>query len=137
MDRERFCEALKKAVEFSFSRSSGAGGQNVNKVNTKVRARLKLEGIEGLSEEDLVLLKTRLAGRMNGLGELVIHVQDTRSQALNREIAEQRLCGIVLAALERPRVRKPTRATKASRERRLEAKRLVSTKKRERRPDFD
>ncbi|SLM17437.1 hypothetical protein SPIRO4BDMA_40006 [uncultured spirochete] len=80
----------------AFSRSSGPGGQNVNKVNTKVTASIALEKIEGLSQAERIAVKARLSGRIRGDGVLQVRVQETRNQGRNREIALE-LIGTVIS----------------------------------------
>ena len=112
--------------EFSetFMRSSGPGGQYVNKVSTAVELRFEAERSPSLSEAVKRRLK-RLAGwRWNSEGAIVLQVQDTRSQAQNREIARERLADLVRAALVIPKRRVPTKPTFGSVKRRLEGKKV-------------
>ena len=112
-----------------FTRSSGPGGQNVNKVSTAVELRFEAARSPALSPEIKARLR-RLAGRRWTLdGAVVIRVEDTRSQARNREIARERLAELIRAATHRPRPRVATRPTLASQRRRLEAKATRGTVK--------
>lgn len=138
MHHSELIDAVRSEVRYSYSRSAGPGGQNVNKVNTKVTARLPLSVLSGLGHVRLEQIERRLKGRINTNGELLVHVQEERSQARNREIATQRLIDLVLGALVQPRRRRPTRPSSAAKRARLEAKRRRSrTKVNRRRTDRD
>ena len=129
---------LETKAEFSSSRSSGPGGQNVNKVNSKVMLRIPIAAVEGVSDGERLRLFTQLAGKLTETGDLVIQVQDERSQLLNRDLAVERALELITRALHRDKPRRKTKPTRASKERRLTAKKSASTRKAQRtRPDFD
>lgn len=108
----------------SFTRSSGPGGQNVNKVSTAVELRFEAARSPALPEAVKRRLK-RIAGRKwTAEGAVVIRVEDTRSQARNREIAAERLAEMVRAALVAPKRRVATKPTLGSKRRRLKAKKV-------------
>jgi ribosome-associated protein len=124
---------LGENMAMSFSRSGGPGGQNVNKVNTKVTARVSIVEIAVLTESQKFMIREKLHSRINEEGELVISVSDTRSQLKNREIALVRMLNLILSALHVQKKRKKTRPSRAAREKRLDNKRKISEKKSSRR----
>lgn len=106
----------------SFTRSSGPGGQNVNKVSTAVELRFEAARSPALTSAVKSRLK-RLAGRRwSADGALVLRVEETRSQARNREIARERLADLIKQALVAPRRRIATKPTYSSQRRRIDAK---------------
>ena len=115
--------------KFTFARSSGAGGQNVNKTSTKVIIHWSVGDSRVLSDEEKARVRAKLANRINSNDELVVMSEEERSQPQNRELAVSRLRSLVAQALRTPKKRCPTRPTKASKLRRIESKKIQSRKK--------
>ena len=124
-----------RELEFRFSRSSGAGGQNVNKVSTKATLRWDVAESPSLPEAVRQRFLTRYRRRITAGGELVLTSQRFRDQGRNVADCLEKLRAMLAAVAAAPRPRKRTRPTRASVERRLRAKReRTATKQRRRRP---
>ena len=109
-------------LRFETSRSSGPGGQNVNKVESRVALLFDLEGSPSLDEDQKRRLTTRLGNRINKEGELRVVCQTHRTQEANRRAAVERFLELLTDALKEPKSRRRTRSSHASKRRRLEAK---------------
>jgi len=120
-------------LDVRVSRSSGAGGQHVNKTSSRVEIFWNVLASRALSEEQRVRLQEKLGPRLTTEGSIRVVASDMRSQSRNRDLAEERLAELVKRALVVPRKRKATKPTRAAKEARLEAKKRHSHKKRERR----
>lgn len=123
--------------EFSFARSGGPGGQNVNKVNSKAILRWPVTVSSSLPEPVKERFLERFARRLTSDGELIVTSQRYRDQNRNVDDCLEKLKVMILAVASPPVVRRPTKPSAAVRRRRVEVKRIVSAKKRQRRgPDL-
>lgn len=113
----------------SASKSSGPGGQNVNKVSTKIELRFNVSGSMLLSDEEKVLISQKLGTRINNEGELLIVSQSERTQLQNKTSAIEKFYTLLEKALQPVRQRRPTKPSYASKLLRLEHKKLLSKKK--------
>src|SRR5713101_1845904 len=120
--------------EWSFVRSGGPGGQNVNKVASKAVLRWNLAASPSLPEDVKARLRTKQQNRITTDGDLIITSQRFRDQERNKEDCLEKLRDMILQALVAPKPRKPSKPSRASRERRLQVKRHRSNIKKGRRP---
>ena len=129
---------LLKEISFNFSRSSGKGGQNVNKVETKVELVFNLLTSYTLSDDAKKTIFSKLKNRLNNQGELKVTSQSERSQLGNRKKVIARFIKLIEMAMKKENVRIKTVKTLSSKEKRIEEKKIISKKKKERRvKDFD
>lgn len=122
-------------IEIDCVKSSGAGGQNVNKRSTKVEARWHVGASAAFTDEEKQSIRREAGNRLNSKDEIVLFSEVERSQARNREDVVERLEELVARALRPRKKRKPTKPSRAVKERRLEEKRRQSQKKASRRGD--
>jgi len=113
-------------LSYTFSRSSGPGGQNVNKVNTRVTLRFDVEGSPNLSDFQKARVRKKLANRINKDGFLQVDSMRYRTQRANREDVLQRFIALVANAVSIQRVRKKTKISRGAQEKRLKVKKLKS-----------
>lgn len=118
-----------KELQFSFSKSSGPGGQNVNKVNTKVSLRFDIAESSILREEQRTLLLQKLENKLTKEGVLILTSQEARSQLVNKELVVKKLDLLFESVLKVEVKRKRTKPTKASKKKRLGDKKHLSLKK--------
>lgn len=124
-------------LQYRATRSGGPGGQHVNTSSTRIELLWDLPGSTAVSEEQRERLRQRLAPRLDAEGMVRVVASDHRSQAQNRQAADERLAALVRHALHVPKKRKPTKPTKAAKEKRLAEKKRNSDRKRNRRIELD
>jgi ribosome-associated protein len=116
-------------LEFTTSRSSGPGGQNVNKVETKVTLKFNVAGSLILTDEEKATIVAKLATRITTEGVLVLSAQDKRSQLQNKESVIAKFDELMTKAFFKKKARKATKPSKAAKQRRINQKKQVSEKK--------
>ncbi len=134
------CSVALSALDFTFVRGSGPGGQHVNKTSTKAQLRVLFRDIAGLDGAGFDRLRTIASSHVVGTESdeaLLISDHSSRSQADNRDACLERLKTLVSMAAKRPKVRRKTKPTRGSVERRIDSKKRESEKKRTRRGDHD
>lgn len=131
MDR---IEELKKEVLYKTSRSGGKGGQNVNKVSTKVELIFNVDESDILSQEEKTIIREKL--NVDSRGHLHFVSDWSRSQLMNKKDVTERFEKIIKEVLKKKKQRKQTRPTKASKEKRMRVKKSISEKKYLRKKDF-
>ncbi|MEZ4966552.1 MAG: peptide chain release factor-like protein [Saprospiraceae bacterium] len=129
-------ELLKSELRYRSARSGGKGGQHVNKVETKVEARLNVRESQALSEEEKALVLEKLEAQVSAEGYLSTTDQSSRSQLTNKRLAEEKMIVMLTQALKRPKKRKKTRVPQAARVARTDMKKKLSEKKSMRRGKF-
>ncbi len=122
-------DVLLTEVTWKAVRSSGPGGQHVNKTASKVVAQFHLENSAALSEEEKAYIGKRLSSRLTNDGVLILEGSETRSQHKNKELVAQRLKEVIQEALKKPKLRKKTKPSKASKLKRLREKKITAEKK--------
>lgn len=127
-------EALKSELTYKAVRSSGSGGQNVNKVASKVVLYFDLEASSVFNEDEKELLRAFFSNRLNKKGVLILSSDESRSQFRNKALVTQRFLELVEEGLKEDKERKPTKIPKAVKRKRLENKRKNSEKKANRKP---
>lgn len=128
-DKYKFTKDLSSEIEFIASRSSGPGGQNVNKVNSKVELRFSIFESKLLSSEEKETIFIKLYHHISNQGILSVTAQTERSQVRNKEIAIEKFYQWLAIALTPVKPRRKTRPTRASKEKRLEGKQAQAQKK--------
>lgn len=124
-------------LEFAYSRSSGPGGQHVNKLNTRVQVSLNIRACEFLSDSQKEKLIRKLAGRISQQGDLSVTCQEHRSQHGNRAAACERMAELIRDALKPVKIRKKTKIPRAVIEKRLRQKKQTAEKKQHRSKQID
>lgn len=127
-----------KDLNFKATRSSGAGGQHVNKTSSKIELTFDLENSNSLSDTEKALLKTKLSSKLTKENVLILFCEETRSQHRNKAIVIKRFLELLKTNLARPKKRRPTKPSRGSITRKAENKIRVSVKKALRKkPKFD
>jgi ribosome-associated protein len=130
-------EKIISELQFKAVRSSGAGGQNVNKVSSKVVLSFDLKNSQVLTEEEKVLLEIKLANRLTSEQILILNCDEDRSQLKNKAIVIKRFLDIITAGLVIPKIRKATKIPKSVIKKRIKDKKNLSDiKKNRRKPDY-
>jgi ribosome-associated protein len=122
----------REQLRFGFSRSSGPGGQNVNKVNTKTELRVNLAALHGMSDRALARFRTLAGRRLLDDGDILLTADTQRTQESNRRACLEKLRDLINLALVEPKKRKKSKPSKAAKKRRLESKKKLSDKKKSR-----
>jgi ribosome-associated protein len=128
---------LQKEITYKTSRSGGKGGQNVNKVSSKVELLFAVETSALFTDEEKLLLNEKLQNRLNKDGYIQVICDEERSQYLNKEKALERLIGLLTRALQVQKARKPTKVSKAAKAARLDSKKKQSVKKDNRAKNYE
>lgn len=132
MNRSILHQSILKEASFTFAHSGGPGGQNINKVNTKVFLSLRINTLQGLSDIDQNLLAHKLSHRINNQGFLSISVEEERSQYRNKEIALKKIEILIINATIQQKKRIPTSPGKGTKMKTLKFKKLKSQAKKNR-----